>query len=150
MNEETNYQEKYLCSIGSLFHDFFASGGGKGGSDANITMTQTNPVVPDDMKALADSLNAIATGQLGAPVNFGAIPGLDAPQGQGQNLVPQPSMGNVFAQQPFQMGMNRMGGGGQGMGGMQRRMPIRRPLPQQNRQPFVNSNNSMGSTFAGR
>lgn len=141
LKETTDYSEKYICKIGSLFHDFFAGGGGGGGTNANITTTQTNPVVPDDMKALADSLNAIATGQLGAPVNFGPT-GIDAPKGP--PLVPQASMGQMFSQPAFQAGMQ-----GMRQRPMQRPMAMRQPLQQQNRQPFT-TNNNMGNVFARR
>lgn len=105
-------------------------GGGKGDNSMNVTQTTTNPVVPDDMKALADSMNAIATGNIGAPANLGPIPGLDAPRSG--PLVPQPSMGSLYGSAPFQMGANgmnvmgrgrRMGYGGGRMGMLSRPMP---------------------------
>ena len=103
------------------------SGGGGGSSnDMKVTNTTTNPVVPNDMKALADSMNAVATGGMGAPANFGPIPGLDAPSSG--PLIPQPSMGNMLASTPFQMGANRMGVNG----GMMRPRPMgrmTRPMP---------------------
>lgn len=78
-------------------------GGGGGGGNQHITTTQTNPVVPDDMKPLADSMNAVATGTIGAPVNFGAIPGFDAPATTRNG----PSLGSLLTSLPFLQGIMR-------------------------------------------
>jgi hypothetical protein len=79
-------------------------GGKKEGSDTSVTHTTTNPVVPEDMKGIADALNAISGGMLGAPVNFGAT-GLDAPKAG--PLIPEGSMGNMYASPGFASGFNR-------------------------------------------
>lgn len=103
------------------------SGGSKGNGDVHVTSTTTNPVVPDDMQALAGGLNGIATGGLGAPVNLGALPGLDA--AKAGPLIPQGSLGALFSSPYFNMGMNKLGitGGGQSR-------PTR-PMPNQVHQP---------------
>lgn len=139
MINETDYSQKYFCNFDGLFGGGSGGSSGGGSTDSNVTTTVTNPVVPDDMKALADALNAIATGTLGSPVNFGPT-AIDAPSSG--PLIPQASMGTMFANPAFQSGM-------QGMQNRPRRMPIRRPLPQRNQQPFTNSNN-MGNVFSGR
>lgn len=89
------------------------AGGGKGGSDAHVTQTQTNPVVPDDMKGIADALNAISGGMLGSPVNFGPT-GMDAPPAG--PLIPEGSMGNMYASPGFANGFNRRNVMGMGRG----------------------------------
>lgn len=99
IDNDLDYSQKYIYSFGG-------GGGGGGSSDTNVTTTTTNPVVPDDMKSLADAMNAISTAMTGSPVNFGKIPGLDAPSSG--PLIPQPSMGNMFASAPFQAGARRM------------------------------------------
>lgn len=85
----------------------FGGGGGGGGSskiDQNIKYATVNPTIPDEAKPLADSMLAIATALQGAPVNFGAIPGFDAPATP--NLPP--SLGALLASTPFQQGANRI------------------------------------------
>jgi hypothetical protein len=101
-----NDSELYLNPTGG-------GGGSSGGSDTHVTQTTTNPVVPEDMKGIADALAAITGGNLGAPVNFGRT-GLDAPD-QGP-LIPQASMGQMFSNPAFQMGANRQNVMGQGRG----------------------------------
>lgn len=99
IDNDLDYSQKYIYSFGG-------GGGGGGGSDTNVTTTTTNPVVPDDMKSLADAMNAISTAMTGSPVNFGKIPGLDAPSSG--PLIPKPSFGNMFASAPFQAGARRI------------------------------------------
>jgi len=117
-------------------------GGGGGGQDVNVTSTTTNPVVPDRMKALDNALTSISTALTGAPVNLGALPGLDAPK-RGP-LIPPPSMGNMFASSPFQMGaggMNAMGGAGRRPSSIpQRSNPATRP---------TSAPRSIGDLFSG-
>lgn len=121
-------------SIDNLFEDYEfiptgignspsgGGGGGKGGSDAHVTQTQTNPLVPDDMHGIADALNAISGGTLGAPVNFGAT-GLDAPKSG--PMIPQGSMGDMYSKPGFMNGFN----GGNVMGnGRQINRVANRPM----------------------
>ena len=112
-----DYSEKNLCSFGS------AGSGGGGGTDTNVTTTTTNPVVPDEAKPLMDALMGISTAMTGSPVNFGKIPGLDAPQSG--PLIPQPSMGSMFASTPF----NRFRVTGQPIGGASNRFAMTQPMP---------------------
>ena len=95
-----------------MFLNPTGAGGGNKDSGTNITTTQTNPVVPEDMKGIADALAGISEGTLNAPVNLGAIPGLDAPKSG--PLTPQASMGSMFANPAYQMGAGGMGVTGQG------------------------------------
>lgn len=108
-----------------MFLNPTGSGGGKGESGTNITTTQTNPVVPEDMKGIADALAGISEGTLNAPVNLGAIPGLDAPKTG--PLTPQASMGNMFSNPAYQMGASGMGVTGQGRVGNRDTRSIHQP-----------------------
>lgn len=82
---------------------FLNPSGGGGGSDANITMTQTNPKIPKDVQPLTNAMLAIATAMQGAPVNFGAIPGLDAPA----TRMPMANLGSMLANPYFNAGASR-------------------------------------------
>lgn len=113
--------------------------GGGGGSSipsntsSHITQTVTNPVIPDEYKPLANSLNAIATGLTGAPVNFGPIPGFDAPATQ---RTPGGSLGSLLANIGFQQGANRINPvTGRGVV-PQINMGGRRPMMPMGRRPF--------------
>lgn len=94
-------------------------GGSSGGGSSHITQTVTNPKVPKGFEGLAEALKLISSGMLGAPVNLGPIPGLDAPKSG--PLIPQGSMGNLMSNPAFQMGAGGLGV----MGGKRRTQPLR-------------------------
>ena len=76
---------------------------GSGGGGQNITHTQTNPVVPSRARPISDAMLAIATAMQGAPVNFGRIPGLDAPNTQ----MPIANLGSLLSNPYFGAGASR-------------------------------------------
>lgn len=74
-----------------------------GGGGQNITHTQTNPVVPSRARPISDAMLAISTALQGAPVNFGRIPGLDAPNTQ----MPIANLGSLLSNPYFGAGASR-------------------------------------------
>lgn len=91
-------------NLAGIYLNPSGAGGGGGGTDAHVTTTQTNPVIPDAAKPLFNSMLAIATGMQGSPVNFGKIPGLDAPP----TRMPTASLGNLLMSPAFMAGANRL------------------------------------------
>ena len=90
-------------NLAGIYLNPSGAGGGGGGQDAHITTTQTNPVVPDRAKPLSDAMLAISTALQGSPVNFGRIPGLDAPP----TRMPVASLGDLLMSPAFMAGAMR-------------------------------------------